>query len=269
MSVTPPNSTVDAVKQRLVTVEKSDKIAVLTHLIKENNWYQVLVFSRTKHGANKLVKKLLAQDVEAAAIHGNKSQATRTRVLAEFKQGKVRVLVATDIAARGIDIDQLPHVVNFDLPNVPEDYVHRIGRTGRAGATGEAVSLVSHDEFKQLQDIERLIRKNIPREVIDGFEPLNNVPESTGELKARKPKKPKKPKSVAREGQGRNNRAVAGGDDDAGRRRSRRQQGKKKVSRTASSGSGGANKRRSQSGGAGNADGKRRQSNRRTAGVVS
>jgi len=138
----------------------------------------VLVFSRTKHGANKLAGTLVKADIRAAAIHGNKSQAQRTRALADFKAGKIDVLVATDIAARGIDIIELPHVVNFDLPNVPEDYVHRIGRTGRAGAEGEAVSLVSADEAKQLRDIERLIRTSLPREEIDGFEPDHRVPES-------------------------------------------------------------------------------------------
>jgi len=235
VSVTPPNSTVDTVKQRLITVEKSDKTAVLAHLIKEYNWFQVLVFSRTKHGANKLVKKLLAQGIEAAAIHGNKSQGARTRVLAEFKQSEIRVLVATDIAARGIDIDQLPHVVNFDLPNVPEDYVHRIGRTGRAGASGEAVSLVSHDEFKQLQDIERLIKKTIPREVIDGYEPLNNVPESKGDFRPRKPKKPKKAKVVALGDQRTRRGGYSNGDNSNG--------GSKNTVNSSTDGSGSSNNR--------------------------
>lgn len=192
VSVSPANSTVDAVKQKLIAVEKTDKTRILTRLIKDNDWFQVLVFSRTKHGANKLARKLENQGVQAAAIHGNKSQGARTRALAEFKDNKVRVLVATDIAARGIDIDQLPHVVNFDLPQVPEDYVHRIGRTGRAGASGEAVSLVSHDEYKQLQDIERLIKKMIPREELDGYQPLNDLPPSKGNFSDRKPRKPKK-----------------------------------------------------------------------------
>ena len=193
VSVSPPNSTVKSVKQSLIVVEKSDKTAVLTHLLKENNWFQVLVFSRTKHGANKLVKKLEAKGIDAAAIHGNKSQGARTRALADFKAGKCRVLVATDIAARGIDIDQLPYVVNFDLPQVAEDYVHRIGRTGRAGATGEAISLVSHDEYKQLCDIERLIKSEIPREELAEFPPKNNLPTSKGDFRDKKPKKPKKP----------------------------------------------------------------------------
>jgi ATP-dependent RNA helicase RhlE len=193
VSVSPANSTVDSVKQSLVAVEKTDKTRVLTRLIDDNDWFQVLVFSRTKHGANRLAKQLVAKGIEASAIHGNKSQGARTKALAEFKAGKCRVLVATDIAARGIDIDQLPHVVNFDLPQVAEDYVHRIGRTGRAGASGEAVSLVSHDEFKLLTAIERLIKKEIPRIHLDGYQPLNDLPSSKGDFRDTKPKKPKKP----------------------------------------------------------------------------
>jgi ATP-dependent RNA helicase RhlE len=194
VSVTPPNSTVDTVKQRLLAVEKSDKVRVLSQLIRDNDWFQVLVFSKTKHGANRLVRKLNAQGIESAAIHGNKSQGARTRALAEFKSNQVRVLVATDIAARGIDISQLPHVVNFDLPQVAEDYVHRIGRTGRAGARGDALSLVSHDEFKLLCGIERLIKKTIPRIELQGYEPLNQLPPSMGDFRDKRPKKPKNPK---------------------------------------------------------------------------
>jgi len=144
---------------------------MLAHLIKTHQWTQVLVFTRTKHGANKLVEQLEKDGITGMAIHGNKSQTARTRALSEFKEGSLQVLVATDIAARGIDIDQLPHVVNYDLPNVPEDYVHRIGRTGRAGATGEAVSLVCVDEHQMLRDIEKLIKRELPKEVIPGFEP--------------------------------------------------------------------------------------------------
>jgi ATP-dependent RNA helicase RhlE len=144
---------------------------MLSYLIKTNNWTQVLVFTRTKHGANKLVEQLEKDGIGAMAIHGNKSQSARTKALSEFKDGALQVLVATDIAARGIDIDQLPHVVNYDLPNIPEDYVHRIGRTGRAGATGEAVSLVCVDEHDMLKDIEKLIKQTLPRQVIPGFEP--------------------------------------------------------------------------------------------------
>jgi ATP-dependent RNA helicase RhlE len=138
--------------------------------VRTGNWHQVLVFMRTKHGANRLADFLNGAGITAMAIHGNKSQGARTKALAEFKRGDLQVLVATDIAARGIDIDELPHVVNFELPNVPEDYVHRIGRTGRAGANGEAVSLVCKDEEGFLRDIERLIKRSIPREVVPGFE---------------------------------------------------------------------------------------------------
>jgi len=165
------NTTVEAIGQRVYAVDRDRKREMLAHLISTNNWSQVLVFTRTKHGANRLTEQLQQDGISAMAIHGNKSQTARTRALAEFKDGQLRVLVATDIAARGIDIDQLPHVVNYDLPNVPEDYVHRIGRTGRAGALGEAVSLVCVDEHGMLTDIERLIKKSLPREIIPGFEP--------------------------------------------------------------------------------------------------
>ncbi|WP_342702846.1 DEAD/DEAH box helicase [Burkholderia arboris] len=165
------NTTAESVAQKIHPVDRDRKRELLTHLIREHNWFQVLVFTRTKHGANRLAEQLTKDGISAMAIHGNKSQSARTRALAEFKNSTLQVLVATDIAARGIDIDQLPHVVNFDLPNVPEDYVHRIGRTGRAGATGEAVSLVCVDEKQLLRDIERLIKREIPQEVIAGFEP--------------------------------------------------------------------------------------------------
>ncbi len=195
ISTTPRNSTVKSVRQWIHPVDKSKKQALLTHLIKEHDWYQVLVFSRTKHGANRIATQLEKRKISATAIHGNKSQAARTRALADFKAGKVNVLVATDIAARGIDIDQLPHVVNFDLPHVPEDYVHRIGRTGRASSKGEAISLVSADEAKQLFDIERLIQKKLDRVMVDDFVPDHNVPESAKKLLPPKNKKPKKNKN--------------------------------------------------------------------------
>ncbi|MDC9727363.1 MAG: DEAD/DEAH box helicase [Candidatus Thioglobus sp.] len=194
ISVTPRNSTVKSVKQWIHPVDKSKKQALLTKLIKDHGWYQVLVFSRTKHGANRIATQLGKKGITAAAIHGNKSQGARTRALADFKAGKVNVLVATDIAARGIDISELPHVVNFDLPNVPEDYVHRIGRTGRAGSKGEAISLVSADEAKQLFDIERLTQKKLDRIMVDDFTPDHNVPESAKNLLPPKKKKPKKSK---------------------------------------------------------------------------
>jgi len=194
ISVTPRNSTVEAIKHWIYPVDKSKKTALLTRLINKGEWQQVLVFSRTKHGANRIAKSLEKKGINATAIHGNKSQGARTRALADFKAGKVRVLVATDIAARGIDIDQLPHVINFDLPSVPEDYVHRIGRTGRAGRSGEAISLVSADEAKQLFDIERLIQEHLERELVEDFWPNHDVPNSPEllPLKSKRLKKPNK-----------------------------------------------------------------------------
>ncbi|MDD4911067.1 MAG: DEAD/DEAH box helicase [Sideroxydans sp.] len=164
------NQANELIEQRVYPVDRERKRELLTHLIKENNWFQVLVFTRTKHGANNLADHLNKNDIPAMAIHGNKSQAARTRALAEFKTAKLQVLVATDIAARGIDIAELPHVVNYELPNVPEDYVHRIGRTGRAGSEGEASSLVCIDEKKLLHDIERLIKREIPVVNVPGFD---------------------------------------------------------------------------------------------------
>ena len=165
------NTASESVKQVVHPVDRERKRELLSHLIRTENWKQVLVFTRTKHGANRLTTQLEKDGISAAAIHGNKSQTARTKALANFKQGAVRVLVATDIAARGIDIDQLPHVVNFELPNVPEDYVHRIGRTGRAGHEGEAMSLVCIDEDKLLRDIEKLIKRKIENVVVKGFAP--------------------------------------------------------------------------------------------------
>ena len=165
------NQTAETIAQKMHPVGRERKKELLAHLIKSGDWHQVLVFTRMKHGANRLTDYLNDQGISAMAIHGNKSQTARTKALADFKAGELQVLVATDIAARGIDIDQLPHVVNFEMPNVPEDYVHRIGRTGRAGAQGEAVSLVCLDEEIFLRDIERLIKRSIPRETVPGFEP--------------------------------------------------------------------------------------------------
>ncbi len=178
IDVAPRNSSVDAIAQTLHPVDKARKPALLSHLIRERNWYQVLVFSRTKHGADKLVRQLARDDIRAAAIHGNKSQAQRTKVLTGFKKNHFQVLVATDIASRGLDIDRLEHVVNYDLPSVPEDYIHRIGRTGRAGAVGNAISLVSAEEAIQLRDIERLLKRRIDRETVADFTPEQIVPES-------------------------------------------------------------------------------------------
>ena len=165
------NSTVEAISQKIHPVDRDRKKELLAHLIKSQDWHQVLVFCRMKHGANRLTDFLNDQKITAMAIHGNKSQTARTKALADFKKGDLQVLVATDIAARGIDIDQLPHVVNFELPNVPEDYVHRIGRTGRAGAQGEAISLVCVDEEGFMREIEKLIKRSVAREVVPGFAP--------------------------------------------------------------------------------------------------
>jgi len=165
------NTATETVEQSVHLVPQPHKRDLLAHLIRQNDWQQVLVFTRTKHGANRLAEKLVKEDLPAAAIHGNKSQSARTKALAGFKDGSLRVLVATDIAARGIDIDQLPQVVNFELPNVPEDYVHRIGRTGRAGSTGQALSLVDREEMSYLRDIEKLIKRAIPRVEVEGFVP--------------------------------------------------------------------------------------------------
>lgn len=169
------NVTTTLVQQVVYPVDKKRKRELLSFMIGSKNWQQVLVFTRTKHGANNLCEQLIEDGLTAAAIHGNKSQGARTRALADFKSGKIRVLVATDIAARGIDIDHLPYVINFDLPNVPEDYVHRIGRTGRAGNTGIAISLVCIDDHSFLRDIEKLIKVAIPQEVIKGYEPDRSI----------------------------------------------------------------------------------------------
>ncbi|AWB66336.1 ATP-dependent RNA helicase [Saccharobesus litoralis] len=203
VSVTPENSTNRSVDQSLYVVERSHKTDILIRLIKQNSWFQVLVFTRTKHGANRLVRKLDKAKITAAAIHGDKSQGARTRALAEFKAGDIAVLVATDIAARGLDIEQLPQVVNFELPHVAEDYVHRIGRTGRAGATGKAISLVCSEEAKQLSAIECVTGELIERKLLDGYETKEVVPQTKiRPLKAKKPKKPKRAKVEHKDGQG-------------------------------------------------------------------
>ncbi|MFA0567984.1 DEAD/DEAH box helicase [Vibrio gallaecicus] len=222
ISVNPANSTAKTVEQSIFPADQKKKAPMLAKLIKDNDWHQVLVFSRTKHGANKLSRFLDEQGITSAPIHGNKSQGARTKALENFKTGKVRVLVATDIAARGIDIPQLPQVVNFDLPNVSEDYVHRIGRTGRAGEAGKAISLVSADEASDLFGIERLIQQVLPRHELEGFAPVNKLPESRLDTRPIKQKKPKKPKTEHNDGQrsgensrghkpaGKNKRHVAG-----------------------------------------------------------
>ena len=200
------NSTAEKVVQVVYPVDKSRKRELLAHCIKEEGWFQVLVFSRTKHGANKLAQQLSKEGIDADAFHGNKSQAQRTRALKDFKESKTQVLVATDIAARGIDINLLPQVVNFDLPYVPEDYIHRIGRTARAGQEGKAISLVSADEHKLLFDIEKLLNSPIPRETIEGFEPTQNLsteaPKSRGSRR-RKPSNRSKGPERSRSSRGR------------------------------------------------------------------
>lgn len=186
VSVAPKNATADRVQQQVILVDQAQKRDLLSHIIRESGWHQVLVFTRTKHGANRLAEKLVKDGLSAAAIHGNKSQSARTKALEGFKNGKVTVLVATDIAARGLDIEQLPQVVNFELPNVSEDYVHRIGRTGRAGAQGKALSLVGRDEMKYLKAIEKLIRQQIAQVPL----PSDWVPAATVKEDDARPQRP-------------------------------------------------------------------------------
>jgi ATP-dependent RNA helicase RhlE len=216
VQVTPKNATADRIDQLVYPLDKGRKREFLSHLIGQNNWRQVLVFTRTKHGANRLTKQLESDGLSAAAIHGNKSQGARTRALKDFKAGDVRVLVATDIAARGLDIDQLPHVVNFELPNVPEDYVHRIGRTGRAGREGQAISLVCSEERDYLRDIERLLRLSLPREELPGYEPTQSLESAGG---ARRPAQAARP-SGRRPGNSQpRRRSNSGNNSSASRRR--------------------------------------------------
>ena len=203
VEATPENTTVDAITQKVYRVAKAKKTDLIIKLITDGNWKQVLVFNRTKHGANKLVEKMIKAGIKAAAIHGNKSQGARTKALAGFKSGSISVLVATDIAARGLDIPLLPHVINFEIPNISEDYVHRIGRTGRAGANGEAISLVSADETTFLRDIQKLIGMKLPVEIMEGFEPDPNAstaPIKPGQNRQPRNNKPKGDKSKSRGG---------------------------------------------------------------------
>lgn len=204
VSVTPANTTANSVEQELYGIDQNKKSKLLIKLIKQNDWQQVLVFSRTKHGANRIARNLESKNITAAAIHGNKSQAARTKALSRFKDKSIRVLVATDIAARGLDIEQLPQVVNFDLPQVAEDYVHRIGRTGRAGAQGKAISFVNADEFNNLNDIEQLIQKHIPRVEDDEIKAEIALPPSK-EIRPPKKKKPKKNKKQNSDNSANNN----------------------------------------------------------------
>lgn len=198
VEATPENTTVEAIIQKVYPTAKEKKTELIIKLISEGNWKQVLVFTRTKQGANKLTESMISSGIKAAAIHGNKGQGARTKALAGFKDGTLTALVATDIAARGLDIPLLPHVINFELPNIPEDYVHRIGRTGRAGANGEAISLFSPDETVFLRDIEKLIGIKLPKENISGFEPDPNAstePIKQGQGRQQRNSTPKKPKT--------------------------------------------------------------------------
>jgi ATP-dependent RNA helicase RhlE len=198
VEATPENTTVDAITQIVYPVAKEKKTELIIKLITEGNWKQILVFTRTKQGANKLTESMISAGIKAAAIHGNKGQGARTKALAGFKDGSLTALVATDIAARGLDIPLLPHVVNFELPNIPEDYVHRIGRTGRAGANGEAISLFSPDETVFLRDIEKLVGLKLPKENIKGFEPDPNAstePIKQGQGRQQRNSAPNKPKT--------------------------------------------------------------------------
>lgn len=218
VSVSPRNTTAVNIAQKVISVDKKDKAPLLAKLIQDHNWYQVLVFCRTKHGANKLTKQLDAAGITAAAIHGNKSQGARTKALADFKASKIQALVATDIAARGLDIEQLPHVVNYDLPNIAEDYVHRIGRTGRAGSSGEAVSLVCSEEIAELLSIEKLIGNALIRETIEGFEPEKSLP-AAGTPQRDLPR------------QSRNNRPANSGNNRGKNTQNRAQVGKKQAAK--------------------------------------
>ncbi len=198
VEATPQNTTVEVIEQKVYRVDKGRKPALIIKLITEGDWQQVLIFTRTKHGANRLTEKLNKNGITASAIHGNKSQSARTKALDGFKKGTIRILVATDIAARGLDIPLLPHVVNFELPNIPEDYIHRIGRTGRAGASGEAISLVSHEETEFVRGIEKLLGERLSSEVIEGFEPNPNPPKSEPATKHGHYRKPKSQNSGKR-----------------------------------------------------------------------
>ena len=199
VEATPENTAVEAISQKVYRVAKGLKTNLIIKLISEGNWKQGLVFTRTKHGANKLTKKMVSAGISAAAIHGNKSQGARTKALKAFKDGAVRILVATDIAARGLDVPLLPYVINFEIPNISEDYVHRIGRTGRAGAKGQAISLVSADETSFLRDIEKLIGEKIPVEIVEGFEPDPNA--STAPIKPGQNRQPRQPRKAKPKGQ--------------------------------------------------------------------
>ena len=219
VEATPENTTVDAITQKVYRVAKAKKTDLIIKLITDGNWKQVLVFNRTKHGANKLVEKMIKAGIKAAAIHGNKSQGARTKALAGFKSGSISVLVATDIAARGLDIPLLPHVINFEIPNISEDYVHRIGRTGRAGANGEAISLVSADETTFLRDIQKLIGMKLPVEIMEGFEPDPNA--STAPIKPGQNRQPRNNKPKGEKAKSKGNSSSNSGGRNRTRSKSR------------------------------------------------
>ncbi len=221
IEVTPRNSTVDTVRQKIHPVDRDRKRELLSWLIGTHRWQQVLVFTRTKHGADKLAEQLSRDGIKSVALHGNKTQGARTRALDDFKNGDVTALVATDIAARGLDIEALPHVVNYDLPNIPEDYVHRIGRTGRAGASGVAVSLVCVDEHAFVRDIERLIKQSIPRETIKGFEPDPNARAQPVLQRQRQGRAPERARSGAPAGSDRRRAHASPGGGGSQRRNGR------------------------------------------------
>lgn len=200
----PENTTAEKVSQKGYKVDRKRKAELVIKLISEGNWSQVLIFTRTKHGANNLAKKLEKKDISSAAIHGNKTQGARVKALADFKSGKVRVLVATDIAARGLDIPLLPHVINYELPNIPEDYVHRIGRTGRAGASGQAISLIDFEEYEYVRGIEKLLGEKLQSETVPGFD-LENIPSPPKQVRGRRnPNKPKQKKGGGNRNENRN-----------------------------------------------------------------
>lgn len=204
IDISPPNTTASLVRQWIIPVDKKRKAELFMHLLRHRQWGQVLVFAKTRHSVDQLTDSLTALGFSADAIHGDRPQPSRLRALARFKAAEVQILVATDVAARGLDIDALPLVVNFDLPIVAEDYIHRIGRTGRAGTSGDAISLVSADEVRQLAAIETLTQQLLEREVEAGFEPVHKVPVTAlGGLLIKKPKKPKKPKSISGTGKSR------------------------------------------------------------------
>jgi ATP-dependent RNA helicase RhlE len=210
IAVDSPNSTVSAIKQIVYKVNKSQKSELLSHLIHSEQWPQALVFSRTKHGSEKIAKKLNAADIQTATIHGDKTQGARTRALREFKEKDVRVLVATDVAARGIDISNLPYVVNFDMPTYPNDYIHRIGRTGRAGKEGTAISFLSIDEHKFLRGIEELIKSKIPQKTEEGFQPTEKSESNSRSKNFRTNKSGFKKRQAAKKGKSNFKKSDAG-----------------------------------------------------------